>query len=130
MNKQLLESLFHDWARWVHQGGVSDSGHSIIAKLMATRGVLIRGSGHGGPVDCVEAEIEVALARINQQKPAAVTLFRLEYGAIRQPGFNPEQTQILKAHALGISVRTYKRRLSAVKNFIVEQLKEKRASHG
>lgn len=121
MSQAHLKELFDSWARWVHQGGLLPGGSSIMAKMIDSKGFMSFGSGGGrGPSpDCIEAQIETALMKLNEKHSDAVYVFRLEYGAIRRAGFDPEQTQTIKAHALGISVRTYRRRLDLCTRHVV-----------
>lgn len=131
MNKAYINHLFDCWARWVNAGGVATSGQSVLSKLIDNQGVMNYGSGGGsGPVvNCIEADIEAALMSLQADNPEAVELFRLEYSAIKRPGFNPSKPQFDKAHSLNISVRTYKRRLSTVRKHVINQLKLTRNPH-
>ena len=125
-----LDELCESWARWVHRGGLAVSGQSVLSKLIDNHGVMNYGSGGSGPtLNCVEADIEAALMSFYVVNPVAVDLFRLEYGAIKRLGFDPEKPQFDKAHSLGISVRTYKRRLGLVRSHITEKLTKSRAKH-
>tara|TARA_R110002033_G_scaffold171199_1_gene218035 strand:+ start:13915 stop:14412 length:498 start_codon:yes stop_codon:yes gene_type:complete len=125
-----LDELCESWARWVHRGGLAVSGQSVLSKLIDNHGVMNYGSGGSGPtLNCVEADIEAALMSFYVVNPAAVELFRLQYGAIQRPGFDPDNHQIDKAAALGISARTYKRRLGLVRAHITEKLTKSRAKH-
>lgn len=130
MYKKELDELCESWARWVHLGGLAVSGQSVLSKLIDNHGVMNYGSGGGGPVlNCVEADIEAALMLFYTGNPAAVELFRLEYGAVKRLGFYPDKPQFNKAESLGISVRTYKRRLGLVRTHIIEQLTRTRIKH-
>lgn len=132
MSQAHLKELFDSWARWVHKGGLLPGGSSIMAKMIEGKGFIQFGSGGGRALspDCIEAKIECALMGLSQTNPQAVALFRLEHGALRQKGFDPQQTQLRKAHALGISVRTYRRRLAVCTNHIITYLaNEKRSKH-
>ena len=125
-----LDELCESWARWVHRGGLAVSGQSVLSKLIDNHGVMNYGSGGSGPtLNCVEADIEAALMSFYVVNPVAVDLFRLEYGAIKRLGFDPEKPQFDKAHSLGISVRTYKRRLGLVRAHLTEKLTKSRVKH-
>lgn len=128
MYKKELEDLFECWARWVHLGGTAQSGQSVLSKLIDSKGVVNYGSGgpSGPPLHCVEADIEAAIMVFHSVNKEAVELFRLEYGAVKRAGFNAENNQIDKAHSLGISVRTYKRRLSLVREHVKSTLLKSR----
>lgn len=125
----LFDDVFNSWARWVNQGGHAPGGQSILSKLIDNKGMVTYGGGVGPSLDCIEAEIESALCALQRDNPNSVHLFRLEYAAIRQRGFDASKPQLEKSHALGISVRTYKRRLSTARTFVIHRLKKKREKH-
>jgi hypothetical protein len=130
-NKALFDDVFNSWARWVNQGGNAPTGQSILSKLIENKGIFFYSGGGSGPMlDCIEAEVELALSALHLDNPASVHLFRLDYAAIRQRGFDASKPQLEKALALGISVRTYKRRLSVARAFVINQLKNKRNRNG
>ncbi|MCG7551603.1 hypothetical protein [Pseudoalteromonas sp. Of7M-16] len=130
MGRTSLNDLFDSWARWVHRGSILTSGTSMLAKIIENKGHMSFGGGASQPVlDCIEAEIEQALLQLSDSNREAVELFRLEYGAVRMRDFDPHQSQIKKAARLGISVRTYRRRLAVCTNYIVAKLTDKREKY-
>jgi hypothetical protein len=135
-----LDELLESWARWcdspsdvVSYGG---SGGSMLARLIDTRGDLNFGGGGGpaGPVDTIETNIEMAVVSLGAQNQLAADVLRLECVAgwwqvtsrrgIR--GYDPRGLgQLQNALALGISVRTYRRRLAEAREYVAQRLKVK-----
>jgi len=135
-----LDELLESWARWcdspsaaVSYGG---SGGSMLARLIDTRGELrFGGSGHAsGPVDTIETNIEMAVVSLYAESPLAADVLRFECvagwwqvtarRAIR--GYDPRGLgQLENALALGISVRTYRRRLAEAREYVAQRLRVK-----
>ena len=123
MKRHNLEPLFESWARWVHQGGLVAGYGSIMEKLITNRGVMCFGSGKGAPVvDCIESRIEAALMQLAVTNPQAVEAVRVEYGAVFIKGLKPDAVQFDKALKLGISLKTYKRRLKSARDHVADSL--------
>jgi hypothetical protein len=134
-----LDELLERWARWCDSpsdacsGG---SGGSMLARLIDTRGDLMFGGGGGpsGPVDTIETNIEMAVVSLGAQNQMAADVLRLECVAgwwqvtarrkIR--GYDPRGLgQLQNALALGVSVRTYRRRLAEAREYVAQRLKVK-----
>lgn len=121
-----LDERLEKWARWCHQGQLIASGQSILGKLIDNQGVF--GGGGCRPVlGCIEAEIEASVTRLAAEDLQAATILRREYGATGNPN---DRTQFEKAHRLGISLPTYKRRLKKAREFVLCELNTYRQSHG
>lgn len=134
-----LDELLESWARWCDSPSDACSGGgggSMLARLIATRGELVfGGSGHaGGPVDTIETNIEMAVVTLGAENPLAADVLRLECVAgwwqvtarrgIR--GYDPRGLgQLQNALALGVSVRTYRRRLAEAREYVAQRLKVK-----
>lgn len=116
----LTKQQFDAWARWVHGGCLVRPQTSVLGVLIEYQGVPPRGAGGSKPLyyRCVEADIEAAVITLAGQEPAAVVVLRLEFGATKVARLNAKPNQRDKAHAIGISLRTYQTRLSRAKSFI------------
>lgn len=129
----MRESEFSDiveaWARWCHQGKLMPVGSSIMSRFIENKGHITFGSGGTSApiIDCIESDIELALMALNDRDPDAVMLFRLEHGALRMNKFDPTKPQLEKAACLGISVRTYRRRLAKCKEHVLTQLTQRKS---
>lgn len=122
----MLDALLESWARWVHAGSLFHQGTSIIGLMMDNRGLMGSGNKNSGRallgIDTKEAQIEALLMHLSNAKPECVEALRLEYGGIwikRLP--NPAK-QADKAHALGISLRTYRYRIAETKTYLRKNL--------
>ncbi|HAS6087734.1 hypothetical protein [Vibrio vulnificus] len=122
--RKRLDTLMEMWARWVHHGGVLPSSASLMEVMIANKGVMCFGSGgkKSPVVDCVEADIEAALMQLAQTKPTVAKAVRVHYGAIRLRGVSPDSDQATIAHALGVSLRTYRRHLAQGREHIQRSL--------
>lgn len=117
------DEIFDQWARWVHRGSLVPGGQSILGKLIECQGVMNYGCGKGPALDCIEADVESAVLRLAAENQQAASVFRVEFGALGNPLDN---TQLKRAHRQGISLPTYKRRLKAAREFVINQLTAKR----
>ena len=129
-----LDELLEAWVRWCHSGGLVPShSSSIIANLIDNKGNITFGSGQGQSpiIDSYEAKIEALVMNMANNNQRQADVLRLEYGAgwiaasQRQSMRGYHQTnmgQFEKACALGISVRTYRRYLSAARVQLQQKL--------
>jgi hypothetical protein len=135
-----LDALLEQWARWCDAPSGSSvlggSGESMLARLIATKGDLMFGGGccSTEPQDSIETSIEMAVVELGSANQMAADVLRLECvagwwqvtrrRAIR--GYDPRGVdQLANALALGISVRTYRRRLAEARRFVATRLKVK-----
>ena len=113
-----LDELFDMWARWCVSGGARmASAQTPLAKWMAGRGHVVFGAGGCAPTDTVEERIEASVVTISVTDPMTALVLRYEYGVWSTAGEWRGQedhalTQADKARALGVSLRTYRRRLA------------------
>lgn len=132
--KTNLDTALELWARWGIAGGSTPAGRSMLAKLIDNKGELFFGStGTGGqPADGIEWAIEAAVLSMYAAEPMQADVLRFEYGAAdfqvaERRGITDYDPcgldQYQKAHALGISRRTYMRRLSEAREVIARQLR-------
>lgn len=129
-NARNLRVALELWARWCDQGGVvPTTGRSMLAKLIDNKGELFFGGsgGSGGPPDALEARIEAAVVAMSASDPMSADVLRLESDAgwwhvVKRRsihGYDPAGIgRFEKADALGISLATYKRRLSEALDII------------
>lgn len=121
------------WARWCAEGDVVSAGRTMLAKLIDNKGEIFFGGSVGSsePADCLEARIEAAVLVLAVSDPMGADVLRLEYDAgwwqvtTRRAikAYDPRGVgQFEKAAALGISLATYKRRLSSARLTIEKQL--------
>ncbi|MFD2178532.1 hypothetical protein [Veronia pacifica] len=118
MNAQ-WDAVFEQWARWVHHGRMLPGGQSVLGKLIECQGVFGTRGRPGAPVDCMEAAVEASLAKLAKSNQQAATVFRHEYGALSSPGAD---TQLKRAHAISVSLPTYKRRLKLAREHVITEL--------
>lgn len=123
-NAKNLAHALELWARWCDQGGVvATTGRSMLAKLIDNKGELFFGGtgGSDGPSDSLEARIEAVVVAMSAADPLRADVLRLESDAGWRhvvnrraiDGYDPCGIgRFEKADALGISLATYKRRLS------------------
>jgi hypothetical protein len=124
-----FDVLLNDWADWVHRGGNSGGFQSILHKMMTTGGVMSSGGGYSAEIHTIEADIEAALLTLvsSSQDPLnlmRVNVLRYEYGA-KTLYWSPDAKQSIKAHRIGISLRTYRRHLKHCKDYLFITLKLK-----
>ncbi|MBP5971046.1 hypothetical protein [Pseudomonas iridis] len=129
-----LDEALELWARWCFAGGDSGSaGRSPLAKLIDNKGELmfVGSTGSGVPPDSLEGRIEAAVLSLFARQPLAADVLRLEYDAgwwqvaqrrqIR--AYDPRGIgQFERSVALGITLRTYRRRLFEARAFIETQV--------
>lgn len=130
-----LDELFEAWARWCANGAYMSGSSSLLARWMDGRGHMVFGSG-GAPsvLDYpVEERIEAAVMSIARDDLLSADVLRLEYSAgyprvvrrRRIRGYDPRNIgQAEKALALGVSVRTYRRRLAIGREYVEWRLAE------
>lgn len=128
-----LDEILELWARWVDQGGVLPTGGaSMLARMVDNKGMLFfGGSGASVPVDCVELRVESLVMGLAKVNPIAADVLRLEVGAGWEPvvkryggrrGGHAESSQIGRAALLGLSDRTYRRRLMEARQHVIKGL--------
>lgn len=129
-----LDKLLHSWAAWCAGGlGGIGSGSSMLAQLIDKKGeIYFDGpSGSSGPADGIELRIESVVMEMATKSLEQADVLRLEYAAgwwqvcerWKIQDYDPaESTQFDRARALGLSWRTYKRRLAAAREMIIERL--------
>jgi hypothetical protein len=117
-----LQPALELWARWHLGEGRPSGGRTLLAKLIDNKGALFAsGSGPSGtPLDGVECAIESVVLAMALSDPLRADVLRLEFNAAwwlvaaRRgiEGYDSRGVgQFEKAHALGISLRNYQRRL-------------------
>lgn len=133
-----LDAMLEQWARWCDAPSASaalgGSGDTMLARLIATKGDLLFGGGCGPtePQDALETGIEMAVVELAATNQLAADVLRLECVAgwwqvtrrreIR--GYDPRGLdQLSNALALGISVRTYRRRLAEAREHVAKRLR-------
>jgi len=126
-SRQQVEKLFEMWARWCHSGSVLPaSGASVLSKMIDNHGLMIFGSGGSTPnLDCVESDIERALSRLYLTHPDTVKTVRFEYLGRFKDEDNLPLNQVRKAASMGVSIRTFERRLAKGRAYVVKQLESK-----
>lgn len=122
-----LDDLLERWARWCLQGSGVGLGTSLLGKLIDNGGVISRSTGGtGGEPMCaqsypMEERIEYAVVALARDDLMTADVVRLEYNAGVAPvvsrrklrGYDHRNIgQLQKAHALGVAVATYRRRLA------------------
>lgn len=120
-NKARLERYFEQWARWVHTGQVTTA-KSILQKIMDGDSFDRSGGGCSPIVECVELNIESALMRLKVTNEAAVLVCRVEFGAKFLPNLPVDANRETRALRLGMSLRTYNRRLKDARDYVESSL--------
>jgi hypothetical protein len=125
-----LERRLDAWARWVVSGGQDKAPPSLLARWMAGKGHIVFGGGSSAPSDVIETVIEATVMQMFAEDALGqlrADVLRLEFGAgshqVAQrrgiKGFDPRtRSQAKMAEALGISYRTYRRRLAEAKAIV------------
>lgn len=125
-----LDQIFEAWARWCLSGNVClQSGCSMIAKLIENKGhISFGGGGKVAPiVDCVEADVEAALMQLFAVDPITVEVVRFEYlGSFVGISDGKPLNQMRKAHHLGVSLRTYERRLAKGRKHVLTKIRKEK----
>lgn len=120
-----LDRLLESWARWLSDSrtGSITGGDSMLARLIESKGFLIfggSGSGASPACDTVEGRVEILVYEMGKVAPMRADVLRMEYAAgCRRvavargwKNYSPGQNQLSNALLLGVSLRTYKTRLS------------------
>lgn len=133
-----LDDLLEQWARWCLQG-TAVSGTSLLGLLIDNGGVISRSTGGtGGEPMCahsypMEERIEYAVVALARDDLMTADVVRLEYNAGVAPvihrrkmrGYDHRNIgQLQKAHALGVGVATYRRRLAKARAHIEATLSQ------
>lgn len=116
-----LNRFLELWARWVHTGHVVKA-KSILQKIMDGDSFARSGGGSSPMIDCVELNIEAALMRLMVTNKNAVLVCRVEYGATFLPNLPVDATREARALRMGMSLRTYNRRLKEARDHIETSL--------
>tara|TARA_B100000700_G_scaffold330799_1_gene459155 strand:- start:1494 stop:1898 length:405 start_codon:yes stop_codon:yes gene_type:complete len=112
-----LSRLLDMWARWVHTGQVVKA-KSILQKIMDGDSFARSGGGSSPMIDCVELNIEAALMRLAVTNASAVAVCRVEYGASFLPNLPIDAKRDARALRMGMSLRTYNRRLKEARDYL------------
>lgn len=116
-----LERRLELWARWRVTGCNESSGFSSMLEMMMVTRCQFTGSS-GGPRDDIEAGVEAAVMSLRIVDNTAARILEVEYGAWAPKSLDGATTQLDKAHALGLSLRTYKRKLSKARQHVANSL--------
>lgn len=130
-----LRPILERWAWWCLDGAPVGPGRTMLAKLIENKGEIFFGGSGGSrePVDSIEAGIEAAVLTMALSDSLRADVLRLEFDAAwwrvcQRRGVDLEQYdpavmgQFEKAHAIGISWATYKRRLTEALDIIEHHL--------
>lgn len=133
-----LDPLLEEWARWVEGGAgvLGGGGKSLLARFMDTKGHIVFGGSSAraaglGPEER-EATVERLVLGLFMTNPMAADVLRLEHAAgwyqvaARRglKGYDPRGLdQLHKADHLGISLRTYTRRLGEARLHLEQGLR-------
>uniref|UniRef100_A8GLP6 Uncharacterized protein n=1 Tax=Serratia proteamaculans (strain 568) TaxID=399741 RepID=A8GLP6_SERP5 len=125
-----LDYVLELWARWVNDSYSGGSGFGSMLEMMMVTGGVFSGGGHSPALYSVQAEVEASVMALAAVDRAAADILRVEYGVgyILPGRLDKKPRQIDKAHALLISLRTYKRRLSKAREFVLNDLRKRRVS--
>lgn len=130
MAKRDVAGALELWARWSVPEAQGGTGKTMLAKLIDNKGELIfggSGGASGGPADSLEVVVEAAVMRMFAADPMRADVLRLECNAAwwlvaSRRGiadYDPRgMGHFEKSLALGISLRTYRRRLAEAKSII------------
>jgi hypothetical protein len=127
----LLERRLDAWARWAVSGGLGSTGKSILARWMDSKGHLVFGGAPDDSADLIESIIEAAVLKMATNDLLRADVLRLEFGAgcygvaerrgIRS--YDPRNmNQAKHALVMGLSYRTYRRRLAEAKLIVQDAL--------
>lgn len=125
-----LDHVFELWARWIRGTDLGGSGLGSMLEMMMVTGCMFSGGGGNPALHTVQAEVEAAVMQLAVEDRSAANVLRYEYGAwvLEVNGLDKKVRQIDKAHALFISLPTYKRRLAKAREFVADQLSQKRVA--
>ena len=73
-------------------------------------------------IECVELNIESALMRLKVTNEAAVSVCRVEYGAVFLTNLPVDAPRHVRALRMGMSLRTYNRRLKEARDYVESTL--------
>lgn len=121
-----LDFLFEQWARWVYFEGYYGSGFGSQLEMMMVTGCVFSSGGRGQLLWTIEADVEAAVMALAAVNHRSAKVVRYEYGAWVLRGLDSKAKQIEKAHALSISLSTYKRELATGRLFVAEWLSKRR----
>lgn len=129
-----VDRLLEAWARWAESGGQQGTAPSLLARWMAGKGHIAFGGGSSEPGDVIEALIEAAVFRMandGDMGQLRADVVRIEFGAgahavARRRGIKGFDTrtscQRKSASSLGLTFRTYCRRLAEAKTIVNDAL--------
>lgn len=106
-----FESMLERWAYWAESGQTHRQNVTHFLKTRGNRGFGSRDLGHDG----IESRIESAVSQLALQDITAATVVRANYSRR-----HTQHTQLDIALALGISLRTFERKLQKAKQHIKE----------
>jgi hypothetical protein len=109
------------WARWV-VGGEQLQATSIMQKIMDGKAFEGTGGAAQPLIQCCESEIEAFLLSKVDKEQQAVEILRVEYGVKRLGALPLDASQSTRALRMGISLRTYERKLSGLKGQLKQHL--------
>ncbi|CAI2030352.1 Uncharacterised protein [Serratia ficaria] len=130
MRPHELDAVLEQWARWIRADGYGGSSFGSMLEMMMITGCMFSGGGRGQALWTVEADVEAAVMALAAADRNAATVIRIEYGAWDLGGLDKKARQIDKAHALFISLSTYKRCLAKGRGFIAAWLSKQRGNDG
>lgn len=120
--RMTLERRLELWARWIINGCNSrGAGFASMLEMMTITRCQFSGGG-GEPRDDIEAGVEAAVMSLTAVDKDAARILRVEYGAWAPKSLDGATTQLDKAHALGLSLRTYKRKLAKARQHVASYL--------
>lgn len=123
MRRPDLDELLEMWARWIVNGCNSHgSGFASMLEMMMVTRCQFNGGG-GPPSDYLEVSVEAAVMSLTAVDPESATVIRVEYGAWTSKSLDGATTQLARAHAMGITLRSYERRLKKAREYVRAYLK-------
>ena len=122
MRRPNLDEILEMWARWLRNGcNQPRRGYaSLIEMMMKTQCHFI--TGGGPPPDHLETSVETAVGLLGVKDELAAVVIRVEYGALAYRGIEAHTSQMGRAHALGITLRTYERKLAKARQHVEHYL--------
>lgn len=112
-----IDELLWRWAAWTHSGSTRQNVTHFLRDNCSGRS-LGRGAAFEQDAYSIELKIEQAVSQLAAQAAVQAHILRIEYSP-RRPG---EQSQLSRAMALELSLRTYGRHLKAAKDFVSQAL--------